>query len=51
MSNLAYLTINGKTQGSISAGCSSLDSIGNKAQIAHLDQIMVYAVTHSMSRA
>ncbi|MGB7800712.1 Hcp family type VI secretion system effector [Buttiauxella sp.] len=51
MSNLAYLTINGKTQGLISAGCSSLDSIGNKAQVAHLDQIMVFAVTHSMSRA
>lgn len=51
MANLAYLTINGETQGLISAGCSSQASIGNKAQITHLDQIMVYAVTHSMSRA
>jgi len=50
MANLIYLTLNGQTQGLISSGCSSLDSIGNKAQIAHLDQIMVYELTHSISR-
>lgn len=50
MANLIYLTLNGKTQGLISAGCSSLDSIGNKAQIAHLDQILVYELTHTISR-
>ncbi|WP_413530614.1 Hcp family type VI secretion system effector [Rahnella inusitata] len=50
MANLIYLTLNGQTQGLISAGCSSLDSIGNKAQIAHLDQIMVYELSHTISR-
>jgi hypothetical protein len=50
MANLIYLTLTGQTQGLISAGCSSLDSIGNKAQIAHLDQIMVYELSHSISR-
>ncbi len=50
MANLIYLTLNGQTQGLISAGCSSLDSIGNKAQIAHLDEIMVYELSHAISR-
>ena len=50
MANLIYLTLNGQTQGLISAGCSSLDSIGNKAQIAHLDQIMVYELSHIIAR-
>jgi len=31
MTNFVYLTLNGYLQGLISAGCSSLDSIGNKA--------------------
>jgi type VI secretion system Hcp family effector len=33
MANLVYLTLNGQLQGLISAGCSSLASIGNKAQV------------------
>lgn len=50
MANLVYLTLNGQLQGVISAGCSSLASIGNKAQIAHLDQIMVTSMKHGLSR-
>ena len=50
MANLAYLTLNGQMQGLISAGCSSQDSIGNKAQIAHNDQIMVLELSHGVSR-
>lgn len=50
MANLSYLTLNGEKQGLISAGCSSVDSVGNKAQMTHLDQIMVYALMHSISR-
>ncbi|EOF5434525.1 Hcp family type VI secretion system effector [Salmonella enterica] len=50
MANLIYLTLTGEKQGLISAGCSSLDSIGNKAQLLHLDQIMVYELTHGLSR-
>lgn len=45
MANPVHLTLNGQLQGLISAGCSSQDSIGNKAQIAHTDQIMVLALT------
>lgn len=51
MANLVYLTLNGQIQGLISAGCSSQASIGNKAQIAHLDQIMVLGLSHGLSRA
>lgn len=50
MANLVYLTLNGQLQGLISAGCSSQASIGNKAQIAHLDKIMVLGLTHGLSR-
>ena len=44
-----YIKITGKTQGLISAGCSSQESIGNKAQSGHVDEIMVLALTHSMA--
>lgn len=50
MANIAYLTLNGQFQGLISAGCSSLDSIGNKAQIAHVDQIMILGLNHGITR-
>lgn len=50
MANLVYLTLNGDLQGLISAGCSSLASIGNKAQIAHTDQIMVLGMSHGLTR-
>lgn len=50
MANLSYLTLTGEKQGKISAGCCSLDSVGNKAQITHIDQIMVYALMHSITR-
>ncbi|EDV9437267.1 Hcp family type VI secretion system effector [Salmonella enterica subsp. enterica] len=51
MANLSYLTLVGEKQGKISAGCSSLNSVGNKAQITHTDEIMVYALMHSISRS
>lgn len=50
MANSIYLKLTGKIQGAISAGCMSLDSMGNKAQIAHLDQIMVYELNHRLTR-
>lgn len=31
MANISYLSLSGETQGLISAGCSTLDSVGNKA--------------------
>lgn len=50
MANLSYLILIGEKQGKISEGCSSQKSVGNKAQIAHTDEIMVYALMHSISR-
>ncbi|OAT34387.1 Hcp family secreted protein [Buttiauxella brennerae ATCC 51605] len=50
MANLVYMTLNGELQGLISAGCSSMNSIGNKAQIIHYDQIMVLGLSHSLTR-
>ena len=51
MANPVYLTLNGELQGLISSGCSSMPSIGNKAQIAHQDQIMVTSLSHGLSCA
>ncbi|EFE05971.1 Hcp family type VI secretion system effector [Citrobacter youngae] len=51
MANPVYLTLNGDLQGLISAGCCSQPSIGNKAQVAHQDQIMVLGLSHGMTRA
>ena len=41
MASHGYMTITGKTQALISAGCSTQDSIGNRCQTAHTDEIMV----------
>ncbi|MNP38065.1 Major exported protein [compost metagenome] len=48
MASHSYMSITGKRQGLISAGCSGLDSIGNKCQIGHQDEIMVLAYSHDM---
>ncbi|NNA00113.1 Hcp family type VI secretion system effector [Pseudomonas lundensis] len=48
MANHGYMTITGKAQGLISAGCSTQDSIGNKCQSGHTDEIMVLSYTHNM---
>ncbi|MCE1635987.1 type VI secretion system tube protein Hcp, partial [Enterobacter hormaechei] len=50
MSYMIYLSLNGKKQGLISAGCSTLDSIGNRYQKGHEDQIQVLSLNHSISR-
>jgi len=44
-----YMTITGKQQGLISAGCSTTESIGNKCQTAHRDEIMVLSFSHSLA--
>ncbi|RON47774.1 Hcp family type VI secretion system effector [Pseudomonas frederiksbergensis] len=48
MANHSYMTVNGKRQGLISAGCSGQSSIGNKCQFGHEDEIMVLAYSHNM---
>ena len=50
MAHTAYLSITGKTQGSISQGCNTKDSIGNKAQVSHQDEITVLACDISLSK-
>ena len=48
MANHGYMTITGKAQGLISAGCSSQASMGNKCQSGHTDEIMVLSYTHNL---
>lgn len=50
MANNIYLRLNSKSQGNISAGCSSYDSLGNKYQSAHKDEILAIAVSFDISR-
>lgn len=49
MANHGYMTISGKSQGLISASCSTQNSIGNKCQDGHRDEIMVLAFHHNMA--
>ncbi|HEK0724433.1 TPA: type VI secretion system tube protein Hcp [Proteus mirabilis] len=42
--------LNGNKQGLISAGCSSYDSIGNRYQNNHSDEILVYSTDYDISR-
>lgn len=48
MAIYGYMTITGKQQGLISAGCSTQDSIGNKCQAGHTDEIMVLSLSHRL---
>lgn len=49
MANHGYMTITGKVQGLISAGCSTEASMGNKCQAERTDEIMVLSYTHNMA--
>lgn len=50
MANIIYMTIDGEKQGKISERCSSLDSIGNKYQSGHENEIFVYEMIGHLSR-
>ncbi|SHO57491.1 Hcp family type VI secretion system effector [Vibrio quintilis] len=50
MAYMAYLTIIGETQGAISEGCNSIDSMGAKFQDSHRDEISVIAYEHHGSK-
>ncbi|WP_411704547.1 Hcp family type VI secretion system effector [Edaphovirga cremea] len=50
MSNVIYLTIKGSSQGLISSGCSTKDSVGNKYQTGHENEIYVYSFDHDITR-
>ncbi|MBN3115693.1 Hcp family type VI secretion system effector [Pectobacterium brasiliense] len=51
MANIIYLKMTGEKQGLISSGCSTLESIGNKYQSSHEDEIFVYELTNQITRA
>lgn len=50
MSFNTYLSLAGSTQGLISAGCSSFDSIGNRHQSGHEDEIQVLSLNGAITR-
>lgn len=49
MANIIYLSVTGNKQGLISWGASTIDSIGNKYQSGHEDEILVFEVSSGMS--
>ncbi|WP_160116741.1 type VI secretion system tube protein TssD, partial [Pseudovibrio ascidiaceicola] len=44
----AYITIEGSTQGPITQGAFTEDSVGNVWQEGHEDEIMVQAIDHTV---
>lgn len=50
MANNIYVKITGSSQGVISTGCGTYDSLGNKYQINHTDQILVLQFDHTITR-
>ncbi|MGL5311481.1 MAG: Hcp family type VI secretion system effector [Plesiomonas shigelloides] len=50
MANLIYLELNGESQGLISAGCSTIDSIGNRFQRGYENMIQVISLNYIMTR-
>lgn len=50
MSHLIYLTLEGDQQGLISSGCSTVNSIGNRYQSGHENQIQVLGLNHTITR-
>ncbi|WP_330983669.1 MULTISPECIES: type VI secretion system tube protein TssD [Enterobacterales] len=49
MSNISYLRMTGERQGKISSGCSTEQSIGNRFQYQHEDEILVYQLSAAWS--
>ena len=45
----AYITINGQSQGLITAGACTADSVGNGYQLGHEDQILVQEIQHEVT--
>ncbi|CAM3968035.1 type VI secretion system tube protein TssD [Vibrio aerogenes] len=50
MAHVAYLTLKGEKQGLISSGCNTKNSMGNRYQETHTDQITVLACHYSLSK-
>ena len=50
MAQQIYMTLTGEKQGLISQRCGTYDSMGNKYQSLHRDEIFVLALSHSTHR-
>lgn len=44
MSDIIYLTLSGAIQGKISQGCGAINSVGNRYQTGHEDEIFVFSL-------
>lgn len=44
MSDIIYLTLSGAIQGKISQGCGAINSVGNRYQTRHEDEIFVFSL-------
>lgn len=49
MSDLVYLKIIGEKQGDISSGCGTYESVGNRWQVGHEDEIFAFALTNAIT--
>lgn len=49
MANIIYLKLQGNKQGLISRGCLTMDSIGNKFQNGHEDEILIHELSSNLS--
>ncbi|TDS98221.1 type VI secretion system Hcp family effector [Rahnella sp. BIGb0236] len=48
MSDIIYLKMTGEQQGKISGGCGTRDSVGNRYQAGHENEIFAFSVNHGL---
>lgn len=51
MSNIVYLRFTGEQQGVISEGCGTTDSVGNRWQQNHINEIFVFSVSAGVTNS
>ena len=51
MSNIVYLTVTGEQQGSISAGCGTSESTGNRWQSGHEDETFTFSLLNNINNS
>lgn len=49
MGDLVYLKITGEKQGNISSGCGTYESVGNRWQVDHEDEIFVFSLANTLT--
>lgn len=49
MSDIIYLKMRGERQGDISAGCGTEDSIGNRFQLGHENEIFAFSLSNTIT--